>query len=237
MGDALQGGDRDAERVARLRELRGDRHRLLDEADQRRTGQQPPFIQCALVFGERLGATGHNCPSVGGGVHPRHRQLADVVDSRRPRRKGQLHDLVAVTDHDVIGDRSGRDQPDPGHAVLLGVQAHQLRAVDHIGIDGAQPGQQPGGADMIYPRHRGQRAADLLGDQRQIDQRRSVAADRLGKCHRRGAHGAQTFPQVLVESGLLCGADGFDRAAGAEEVSVGRLSGLMIFGQAVVQPA
>ena len=154
MRDALQRRDRHAQRVAGLGELRGDRHRLLDEADQRRRGQHPPFIQRPLVFRQRVGAAGQHGPAVGGGgIDPRHRQPADVVDLRRAGAERQPHDVVAVAHDDVVGDRSGRDQPDAGHVVVLRVERGQLLAVDDVGLQRAQAGR------AAEPRRRGRSTA------------------------------------------------------------------------------
>ncbi len=118
-----------------------------------------------------------------------------------------------------------------------GIERDEFPTADDVGLDRTEAREQTGRAHVVDPRHRSQRTADLLGHQRQVDERGSVTPDRLRERHRRGPHGAQAFPQVLVEAGFLSGPHCFDRAAGAEEILVRRLQGLMVLGQAVIQPA
>ncbi len=125
----------------------------------------------------------------------------------------------------------------PATLSCAGSSATSCLPLTMSGSTRAEPAEQPRGADVVDPRHRRQRPTDLLGHQRQVDQRRPVTADRLRQRHRRCAHGAQPFPQALVEAGLLGGADGLDRAVRLEELLVRRLQRLVVLGQAVVQPA
>ena len=82
------------ERVPRLGELRGDRHRLLDETDQRRSRQHSPFVKRPLVFRECLRAACQHRATLGAGrIDPRHRQLADVVDPGRAGVERQSDDV------------------------------------------------------------------------------------------------------------------------------------------------
>ena len=106
-----------------------------------------------------------------------------------------------------------------------------------VGFDRAEAREQPCGADLVDPRHGRERPADLLGHQGQIDDRRAVSARGFRHRHGRCAHGAQPLPQVLVETGFLGGAHGFDRAMRFEEIAVGGLQRLVIRRQAVVEPS
>ena len=161
MRDALQRRDRHAERVAGLGELGGDGHRLLDETDQRCRGEHAPFIQCPLIFGERLrSAAQHGAVVGGGGIDPCHRQPADVVDLDRSGPERQADDVVTVAHDDVVGDRPGRDQAHPGHVVVSRIERDQLLTVDDVRLDRAEPCQQSCRADVVDPRDRGERAAD-----------------------------------------------------------------------------
>lgn len=237
MGDALQRRDRHAQRVAGLGELGGDGHGLFYQAHQRGRRQHPPLIQRALIFRRRAGAAGQDGSGVGGGrIHPGHRQPTDVVHLRRTGAEAQRDDVLAVAHDDLVGDRPGGQQPRPGGAVVLGIERGQSRALDHIGFGRAESGQQARGADLVDPRHRRQRPADLLGHQTQVDERRTVSARGFRHGHRGCAHGAQPLPEVLVEAGLLRGAHGLDRAMRLEEIAVRGLQRLVIRRQAVVEP-
>lgn len=236
--DALQRRDRHPQRVAGLGELGRDRHGLLHQADQRRGGEHAPLVKCALIFRECIRSAGQHGAGVGRRrIHPGHGQPADVVHLRGAGAEAQRDDVVAVAHDDRVGDRPGRDEPGPRQAVVLRIEPREPLAVNDIGFHRTEPGQQPGGADLVDPRHRRQRPADLLGHQRQVDQRRPVAAGGFRDGHARCAHGAQPLPQVLVEAGLLRGAYRLDRAVRREEIAVGRLQRLVIVGQAVVEPA
>ena len=238
MRNTLQRRDRHPERIAGLGELRGDGGGLLDQAHQRGGRQQPPFLQGQIIFRERLGAAAQHGAAVGlRDVDPRHRQPADVVDLGGTGVERQPHHLVAVAQHDVVGDRTGRDQPDGAHGVELRVQPGHLLPADHGRQIGAEGIQQAGRADVVDPRHRRQRPADLLGHQGQVDHRRAVATRAFGQRHGGCAHGAQPFPEALVESRRLGRAHDLDGAGRFEELAVGRLQVGVILGQAVVEPA
>jgi hypothetical protein len=144
-----------------------------------------------LVFRQRIGPTCQHDAGVGGSrIDPGHRQPADVVHLCRPSIEGQPHHVITVTDDDLVCDGSCRDEPNASHAVVLRIERRQLLAGHDVGFRRAQPGEQSRRTYVVDPRYRCQRSADLLGDQRQVDQRRAVSPDGVGQRHRRRTHAA-----------------------------------------------
>jgi hypothetical protein len=120
---------------------------------------------------------------------------------------------------------------------MLRVKRGDLFAADDVGLHRAQSSEQPRGADVVDPRDRRQRTADLLGHQRQVHQRRVVPANRFRQRHRRRTRCAQPLPKALVEPRRLGRAHGLDRAVRLEKLLVRRLDRLVIRTEAVVQSA
>ena len=182
MRNTLQRRDRHPERVAGLGELRGDGHGLLDQADQRGGRQQPPFIQRQIDISR---APRRRCPAPCG---CRRCVMSTHAIGSRPMLStlaGRVSNVSRTTSspsrtHDVIGDRTGRRSAGPGPRRRAAGPARRSAPRLTIGRQLGAPsrGQQPGRADVVDPRHRRQRPADLLGHQRQIHQRRAVAARR-----------------------------------------------------------
>ena len=127
MRDALQRGDRHTERVAGLGELRGDRHRLLDEADQCRARSAAAIHRARVGIPRarrrrcratvRLSAAAGSTHAIGS------LPMLSTLAGRVPKVSATTSSPSRSTI--VVGDRAGRDQPHARRAVVLRVEADE----------------------------------------------------------------------------------------------------------------